>query len=578
MIEQTIRGESVRREIADSWQRVRMTGLSPSRGVIEEAADFDPRSRLMRAAGTVMESLKDELAGTGIGVLLADRSAVIVDRIFGTDAMRRDADSVGAHLGAQFTEELSGTNAIATPHETRAIVSIRGPEHYLDVMKDFRCIGMPIIHPMTNRLEGVLDLMVDEPVEEPLMRFIAGRTVQDMQQRLVDDMDAKTAAAVRAFHSLAGRTEDPLLLFGEDYVLTSRTSVDLLETSDHRDLATIAEEMHAGDDVVRVTLSSGRTVGIRVSALSSERAKLLRVSLRRSAPRVIPRSRVLKRAADAVLETEIQRARASSGHVLVTGERGSGRTAAARRVAEGSRLSIVRVGDVRSAEDLQDEIRTALSGEGAPETLLIEDVELLDEVQRTQLASFLSSDSRTRFILTQAVSAGGEPRSYLSSLCVHHLRLKPLRARLIDFEDIVSEIIRELAPGSAVRVKPDVIDILKTHPWNGNFNELRTVLSGVLARMYELELDEGCSGDRCSVDRRDWTRLDGHEIKPEHLPSRYQRSAAEPTRRLSPLEMAERAVIEAALSRNRGNKVHTAEELEISRSTLYSRVKYLGIT
>ena len=97
-------------------------------------------------------------------------------------------------------------------------------------------------------------------------------------------------------------------------------------------------------------------------------------------------------------------------------------------------------------------------------------------------------------------------------------------------------------------------DRLKAHPWRGNFNELRAVLENVLEQQ------------------------PGNEIGVDHIPERYQRPHRPQKRRLSELEASEQAVIEAALARNGGNKVHAANELGISRSTLYARLKYFGIS
>ena len=59
------------------------------------------------------------------------------------------------------------------------------------------------------------------------------------------------------------------------------------------------------------------------------------------------------------------------------------------------------------------------------------------------------------------------------------------------------------------------------------------------------------------------------------LPSGYRRTAH--ARRLSRLESAERDAIVAALAESAGNIARTARLLEISRPTLYSRIRALHI-
>lgn len=548
-------GHTLRREIAESWKRARMAGLAPTAGVKAQSLDFDASSRLLRAAQPVMRALEEELSDSRVGALLADKSAVIVGRYFGHEAGFRAADRVGAYVGAEFTEEFSGTNAIATSHETRAPVFVRGEEHYLESLKNFRCVGVPIHNPLTNRLEGVLDLMTDAQIEESLMRLVAARVVGDIQQHLVEDMDSQTAAVIAAFHALKGRTSDALILFGDDYMLNNRSSLEVLDASDHRDLAALSEQVRAGESAPNVTLSSGRSVGIRVSPLSSANAKLLRITPVKTVKRVVPRNRTLKQSADHIIEQEIEQSKVAIGHVLVTGERGSGRSLVARRLVESATSRTLHVGQMRDF-GIVDSLEEALQAEPAFDFLVVEDIQLLDARAESELARLIgvSQENGTRIILTQSAEAGDEQDGYLQSLCVSHIRLRPLRSMLPEFSAIVRGMLTELNPESTAKMSTEAFDLLKAQTWRGNFNELRAVLEHAIET------------------------YSGSEIGVSDLPERYQRVQRKPQRKLSELEASEQSVIEVALARSGGNKVHAAQELGISRSTLYARLKYFGIS
>lgn len=66
-------------------------------------------------------------------------------------------------------------------------------------------------------------------------------------------------------------------------------------------------------------------------------------------------------------------------------------------------------------------------------------------------------------------------------------------------------------------------------------------------------------------------------IKYEPEPSRENGVATDPEPIVSPLELAEKETIMAALKRNNGNKKATAEELNISQRTLYRKIHEFGI-
>jgi len=120
-----------------SHYRSERAGLSPDMPLREHIEDFDADSRLTRAAGPVLKRLAEALDGVKAGGLLTDRGATVVDRYFGTTEMRKASDSLGAVLGASFTEERTGTNAVCVAVETRAPIYIRSLEHYLNDLRGF---------------------------------------------------------------------------------------------------------------------------------------------------------------------------------------------------------------------------------------------------------------------------------------------------------------------------------------------------------------------------------------------------------------------------------------------------------
>ena len=97
-------------------------------------------------------------------------------------------------------------------------------------------------------------------------------------------------------------------------------------------------------------------------------------------------------------------------------------------------------------------------------------------------------------------------------------------------------------------------DALLCDDWPGNLTELNSVLrQAALA----------CRARAARV------------VEPADLPPAYRTTSR--AAHLSGREQAERTAIVEALDRARGNKVHAARDLGISRSTLYSRMRALDI-
>jgi transcriptional regulator of acetoin/glycerol metabolism len=112
-------------------------------------------------------------------------------------------------------------------------------------------------------------------------------------------------------------------------------------------------------------------------------------------------------------------------------------------------------------------------------------------------------------------------------------------------------MLAEIRPGSGLRLSAGALRVLLDWDWPGNLRELRTVLEAAASRR--------SAGDVLDTDVALAAR------------PRSARGAR------TPLEHAERDTIRAALDRARGNKSIAASELGIGRTTLYRKLRELGI-
>ena len=156
----------------------------------------------------------------------------------------------------------------------------------------------------------------------------------------------------------------------------------------------------------------------------------------------------------------------------------------------------------------------------------------------------------TNTALDAAVAAGRFRPDLRYRLQVLAIELPPLRARRHELPALAAALV----PREAV-LTDEAIRALVAYAWPGNVRELKNTLwrAAIVA--------------------------EGRPIRAAHL---GLSSAAKGARLVEApplsLEEAERGAIEAALLANGGNKVRTAATLGIARSTLQERIQRLGIT
>ncbi|HEY0180105.1 MAG TPA: sigma-54-dependent Fis family transcriptional regulator [Dokdonella sp.] len=162
----SVRGEqrvSVAPHVAKSWNRcLTEYGMEPtgarSTQVLEAGQLRERQQRmgeLLGVARAEMESLYDQISGSGYAVILADADATILHTI--TDpTLKREFRHAGLWLGALWDERHEGTNGIGTCVAEHASVIVHRDEHFMGYNLNLSCSGAPIIDAHGDLL-GVLD-------------------------------------------------------------------------------------------------------------------------------------------------------------------------------------------------------------------------------------------------------------------------------------------------------------------------------------------------------------------------------------------------------------------------------------
>lgn len=178
---------------------------------------------------------------------------------------------------------------------------------------------------------------------------------------------------------------------------------------------------------------------------------------------------------------------------------------------------------------------------------------------RTPIAVDYRLVAATHQALDEAVARGTFREDLYFRLDVAVLRVPPLRERPGDIPLLARHFLRQLAPGEPPELSAEAVARLLAHPWPGNVRELRAAMLRALLG------------------------VDGGEVGPDDV---EVRSPAASTLLEVPLPTwerpgsareSERARITDALARANGNRKQAARLLGVARSTLYARMRRLGL-
>lgn len=162
--------------------------------------------------------------------------------------------------------------------------------------------------------------------------------------------------------------------------------------------------------------------------------------------------------------------------------------------------------------------------------------------------------SATSVDIHKAITEGKFKEALLHRLNTFEIKLPPLRERYDDIPQLVEYFISRHTDGGNKKINPEAISALTAYDWPGNVRQLEKVIL------------------------RAMTISTGDTITSEHLPSEiFGRPSANIKGNPDSLQDIERDLITRVLKETQGNLHDTARRLNISRPTLYSKMKRLGI-
>lgn len=560
--------------IASSWQRSEGFGLDPGHELnLPFDGDRDRSSRLLRAAEPVLHRLSQQLVDSAMCLMLSDSKGWIVRREAASRRLGKLLDRITIVQGARATEETAATNGLGTVlHERRPLV-LKGADHFIESMQAFTCVGAPIIHPITGRLEGVLDLScgVDD-TSELLLPLITG-AASEIEQRFYELASSRERALFDAFAMRNRRTSQGVACLNEDVLFTNGPAAQLFDPEDHMLMWDWASGVAgSGRDVTGiVTLSRGRSVTAHAAPVADgvSSAGVLVTFTESRSPSGCPRGNASSGGVaggpqwSSVWRATVRAARVAAfatGIVLLRGERGVGKstlalTAGGHRLPTGAEqgVSVVDV-DCRSGRTATPAwVTTAVDAvrQGVP--LVVRHIE--DASPEAAAVVAQAARERSGACVVMTTSDLELPPPWESSIDVV-IDVPPLRDRVTDIPALVQDIIDQRVPDDRrVRCSAPALAALMRREWPGNLSQLKRTIATALVNSMHSDITE-----------QDLPREDRQTTATTHR-----------SRSLTGLETAERDAIVSALRSADWKREAAAKALGISRATIYRKIQSLGI-
>ncbi|MGH2422434.1 sigma-54-dependent Fis family transcriptional regulator [Pseudomonas canadensis] len=599
--------------IARSWLRcLEDYNLDPAQTiaptVLEHGRLLESRERLQQVlhiAGSEMNSLHQQLSGAGHAVLLTDARGVILNCVT-APSERKIFERAGLWLGADWSEACEGTNGIGTCLVERQSLTIHRDEHFRGRHTGLTCSASPVFDPHGDLL-AVLDVSS--------AREAVSRQSQFHTMALVN-LSAKMIEScyflrhfenhwLLRFHLQAesvGLFSEGLLAFdGEGRICAvNQSALNLLGQLRG---GLLGQPVEAFFDCSLDQLLGRASANATASwPLRTRDGRQLFAALRgqvRSvpAPFIKPAPAPLPGIClgDPTLQQDFRKAlRVFERDVplLVNGETGSGKEAFAKAVHLASQradkafvalncaaipeslieseLFGYRGGSFTGArkEGMQGKLQQADGG-----TLFLDEIGDMPLALQTRLLRVLEDRlvvplggepqavnvriiSATHRNLLERVQDGSFREDLYYRLNGLEVGLPPLRERS-DKSQLLDFLLAQEANGESVALDPSARGALLAFAWPGNVRQLRTVLRTLVAL---------CDGGRVGL---------------EDLPVQIRQAPPVPVAQAksmeSPLEDAERLALLTALQQQRWHMTHTAEQLGVSRNTLYRKLRRHGI-
>ena len=539
--------------VVRSWRRSissRADGANPAQRLTE----IDTDSILCRAADPVLDRWQSHLTDTGTTLFLSDRAGAIVARRASDSSIRRRLDNVHAAEGFDYSEDAIGTNGLGTSMVEKRALLISGSQHYNDALATLACAAAPVCTPSGSVIGSI---SLGGPIESanPLMLSLTREIGQQIEERLRSSARPQDLALAMSFTRYTN-SQRPTVVMDSESILANTPGLPYIDVTSHVmlwELLNSHDWASSSTLILRPDETTVEVVARRVLDGPCAHFVLHFADLEQVTGRSVEPTRGL-RVRPLIAGTAAKR----PAVLVVDGPAGSGRATAVESLC-GERLpgnSFEHIiADAAGATDWTA-AQTLLS-DGAD--VVLRRAELIHEVDADQLSAVVDghrsatiTGKRTNTLLiTVDRDRCCAPVLAILDEIGYAARTQPLASTPERIPTVVKRVLDQVDPGGRHTMSPAALQSFVQWSWPGNMTEL----VGTLAALVK--------------------QVPSSVIERKHLPRHLQQ--APPRRRMTLLETAERDAIIKALDAASGNKSEAAELLGMGRTTLYRKLRQLGL-
>jgi transcriptional regulator of acetoin/glycerol metabolism len=549
-------GDAVPDLIVRSWRRSISSAVESSIPS-QRYQDVDTDSLLCRAAVPVLDRWQHQLADTGTTLFLSDRGGSIVARRTSDSSERRRLDSMHAAEGFDYSEESIGTNGLGTSMVEKRPVFVQGSQHYNDALAALACAAAPVYTP-AGLVVGSVSLGGPLEAASPIMLSLTREISQQIEERFRASSRPQDLALAMSFMRFSS-SQRPTVVMDQESILANTPGLPYVSVASHVMLWELLNSHNW-------------------SSSSTLRRELEATSIEVTARRVVdgPREHYVVHFADLNEGSDhhsglalpsgtrgvglgaLAPSESAPAVVLVDGPRGSGRATAAGRLRT-ERGGAARIEVFVLSAGAATPWRTIEELLAGGTDVLIRRVEEIAEnevanwasvVERHRMATTAGKRASTLFLTSSRDQAAPAVQAFIDTTGPTE-RTDALTRTPERIPGLVKAILNVVDPESRHTISPAALQSMVQWNWPGNIAELADTVAGLI-------------GD-----------AKGSVIERRHLPKHLQQ--APPRRHMSMMETAEREAIIRALDAAGGNKSEAAALLGMGRSTLYRRLRQLGL-